>query len=173
MPTALDSPPDSDQVLVIGLVSLPSRTVYGLFQSLAYMVKLYIELNMADLIREIAANRKRQSVDLGPYNFDSPNFIYGTSAFTDNARDILTTQRTRVNSSAGEFITSHLAHIEAGCCDEEGGGDDGKDQSAPPPGTIVKTVMTTVDSEPMPEEDITDAFHDEASTKSLNCNPNS
>ena len=40
--------------MLIGLMSLPNQVVYMQFHPVAYMVKLNIEMSMANLIRKIA-----------------------------------------------------------------------------------------------------------------------
>lgn len=40
--------------MLIGLMSLPNQVVYVQFHPIAYMVKLYIEMSMADLIVKVA-----------------------------------------------------------------------------------------------------------------------
>lgn len=45
---------DSFQVMLLGLMALPNQVVYIQFHPVAYMVKLYIEMSMADLIVKVA-----------------------------------------------------------------------------------------------------------------------
>ncbi|CAG9990608.1 unnamed protein product [Clonostachys byssicola] len=51
----------SSQVLIIGMMSLPSAFLYVLFHPLAYLIKLHIELSMAELIAKLvkASSRSR------------------------------------------------------------------------------------------------------------------
>ncbi|KAF1848761.1 uncharacterized protein K460DRAFT_353702 [Cucurbitaria berberidis CBS 394.84] len=51
-------------VMIIGAMSIPNGFVYAIFHPLAYLVKLNIELSMADLIKKIALGRPRKSEDL-------------------------------------------------------------------------------------------------------------
>ncbi|RMJ04738.1 hypothetical protein CDV36_014590 [Fusarium kuroshium] len=50
-------------VALIGLMSLPSKLVYLQFHSLAFLVKLFIEMNMSDLITKVAQDRNRNASD--------------------------------------------------------------------------------------------------------------
>ncbi|KAM5374713.1 hypothetical protein ACJZ2D_006357 [Fusarium nematophilum] len=44
----------SFDIALIGLISLPSELVYHQFHPVAYLIKLFIEMNMADLIAKVA-----------------------------------------------------------------------------------------------------------------------
>ncbi|KAI5460416.1 hypothetical protein BGZ63DRAFT_424924 [Mariannaea sp. PMI_226] len=74
-------------IVLIGLMSLPSKLVYLQFHPVAYLGKLFIEMNMADLIAKVAkasnpSNTQRHSQRLRGYSIHdekSPNErIYGT-----------------------------------------------------------------------------------------------
>ncbi|KAF2657773.1 hypothetical protein K491DRAFT_316510 [Lophiostoma macrostomum CBS 122681] len=69
--------------LIIGMMSLPNDLVYTQFHSLAYIVKLNIELNMADLISKVVRRQDRT---------DKPNSSSNPSKGTE------LTSRTRTNN---------------------------------------------------------------------------
>ncbi|RKL08436.1 hypothetical protein BFJ71_g1723 [Fusarium oxysporum] len=49
-------------IALIGLMSLPSKLVYLQFHPVAYLIKLFIEMNMADLIAKVAREPNHNAI---------------------------------------------------------------------------------------------------------------
>ncbi|KAK9787701.1 hypothetical protein AB5N19_03404 [Seiridium cardinale] len=55
-------------IVILGLMSLPTPTVYLAFEPTQYIIKLHIEMNMAELIIKVVKSPNHKTVDLtGPY----------------------------------------------------------------------------------------------------------
>ncbi|KAG9847631.1 hypothetical protein KCU98_g5864, partial [Aureobasidium melanogenum] len=110
--------------LIIGMLSLKNSLVYLMFHPLAYIVKLKIELSMAELIAIVARNQEN-----GPIRFNDPSSSNGTLSAKGYTFNTLTTQSKRasvqkspatpddvelgdVRPESGEAMHSHFGIIE-------------------------------------------------------------
>ncbi|KAG9763926.1 hypothetical protein KCU86_g9944, partial [Aureobasidium melanogenum] len=110
--------------LIIGMLSLKNSLVYLMFHPLAYIVKLKIELSMAELIAIVARNQEN-----GPIRFNDPSSSNGTLSAKGYTFNTLTTQSKRasvqkspatpndvelgdVRPETGEAMHSHFGIIE-------------------------------------------------------------
>ncbi|THX29960.1 hypothetical protein D6D10_08760 [Aureobasidium pullulans] len=102
--------------LIIGMLSLKNPLVYLMFHPLAYVVKLKIEMSMAELIAHVARNQ-----DNGPVRFNNPesssNGTLGGKGYTFNTatsqskRD--STQKTPVPAGDVELGNIRPQSVEA------------------------------------------------------------
>ncbi|CAJ2509142.1 Uu.00g141680.m01.CDS01 [Anthostomella pinea] len=154
-------------VALIGLMSLPTPTTYIQFQSLAYLVKLHVNMHMADLIRKIvrASNERHKAargMGCSGGAFQSkpltPPTIYS------GQQQVMTSVRSSGASVMEEHVPNHSAYAEH-CVQDVEQSESGA-VSLPPPGAIQKTVVTTVAHHRLVEEDITEAS-DAGSTRWL------
>lgn len=74
--------------LIIGMLSLKNPLVYLMFHPLAYIVKLKIELSMAELIAVVARNPEN-----GPVRFNNPSSSNGTMSGKGYTFNTQTTQK--------------------------------------------------------------------------------
>ncbi|KAI0476312.1 hypothetical protein GGR56DRAFT_693685 [Xylariaceae sp. FL0804] len=150
-------------VMLVGLMSMPNHIVYLQFQCAAYMAKLQIEINMADLIRKVVKASNRMN---GPDDDDTDG-MHGTSSgghhgshhhhHPSSKRFIATLSRGANHTDDdddGDDIGSHVAHVEGGA------GAVAVDLAAleptpsalaavvPPPTGIKKTTRTVVSQRP-------------------------
>ncbi|KAI1307753.1 hypothetical protein F5Y03DRAFT_405404 [Xylaria venustula] len=98
----------SMDVLIIGMMSLPNTFVYMQFHPLAYIVKLNIELSMADLIAKIA--RKKN-----PEPFDKVHLGHSNS----NKFGSLRSRATSASGTTLAATTNRRPNIGVGWWDQE------------------------------------------------------
>ncbi|KAH6874560.1 hypothetical protein B0T10DRAFT_521725 [Thelonectria olida] len=91
-------------VLLIGMMSLPNGFVYVQFHPLVYLVKLHIEMNMADLIGKVVRASSHANASNG-YNTRSRTYQTGSRTYPSRLAHTLTG-------------THHRTHIELGEEDE-------------------------------------------------------
>ncbi|CAM1502595.1 Fc.00g073710.m01.CDS01 [Cosmosporella sp. VM-42] len=150
-------------VILIGLMSLPSGLVYLQFHPVAYLLKLQIEMVMADLITKIV---RATSVD-GGYS----------SGIKSKTSGVTTSRVGKKSSSAAPrgqnltFVGQQTTTIGVGDHDRDIEMEDRKPQdrvSPQPDAGIRKTVETVINREPREEErDIDDASSQTSSTRKL------
>ncbi|KAI0016285.1 hypothetical protein F4780DRAFT_772962 [Xylariomycetidae sp. FL0641] len=135
-------------VVFIGLMSLPNALVYLNFQSFAYMCKLHIEMNMAELIRKIVRETNHANPDRTP---SSDGWGYGKKSSAGK------TQNTFLNTITGGATASRYhagsrAHVELG---SRGDSSDnyGKEQGLEL-GGIHRTIVTEVVHSNVEEDEV-------------------
>jgi hypothetical protein len=96
-------------VLLIGMMSLPNDIVYVQFHPLAYLVKLHIEMNMAELITKVV------KASNGGY----PDYSGSRSRTTQNKSSKTAQSGGRVNSIFPNGQAGHTTFVEAGGDDIE------------------------------------------------------
>ncbi|KAI1342292.1 hypothetical protein F5Y15DRAFT_374799 [Xylariaceae sp. FL0016] len=98
-------------VVFIGLMSLPNALVYLSFQSFAYMSKLHIEMNMAELIRKVVRASNHDNPERTPstdrQRYGKKNSSAGKTTFLD----------TITRGANGRYNAGHHAHVELGSRD--------------------------------------------------------
>ncbi|KAH6887042.1 hypothetical protein B0T10DRAFT_575493 [Thelonectria olida] len=93
-------------VLLIGMMSLPNSFVYVQFHPLVYLVKLHIEMNMADLIGKVV--RASSNANAG-----------GSSGYNNRSRTYQSNSRTYQSRITQTLAGAHhRTHIELGEEDE-------------------------------------------------------
>ncbi|CAJ2507299.1 Uu.00g084850.m01.CDS01 [Anthostomella pinea] len=99
----------SCDVILIGLMSLPNDLIYLQFQSVAYAVKLHIEMNMADLIKKIvrASNVNTEGLSSGIEAKGKMNEIRRSPTYGNNL-DFITDITRGSNYPYAEDITIHI-----------------------------------------------------------------
>ncbi|KAI1504751.1 hypothetical protein F5X99DRAFT_432519 [Biscogniauxia marginata] len=130
--------------ILIGLMSMPNSLLFLQFQSVAYLLKLYIEMKMADLIKKIVKGSKKDGTALtfeNPYKhrkWTSQRTYPGTH--DKNNRNFLETISRGANKPYG---SRHTVHIELGSNENVGAGDvrGGFDDSLA--GNIQRTTVLT------------------------------
>ncbi|KAI1848070.1 hypothetical protein JX265_013878 [Neoarthrinium moseri] len=127
-------------VIFIGLMSLPNALIYLSFQSFAYMSKLHIEMNMAELIRKVVQASNPSNENRSPYN-NTPR--YGGKGGSSGAKAQRTFLDTITMGAAGRHNAEHHAHVELGSCDEAGQDSDQGHELAGIQRTIVTEVVHT------------------------------
>ncbi|KAI8716484.1 hypothetical protein NCS52_00942500 [Fusarium sp. LHS14.1] len=120
-------------IALIGLMSLPSKLVYLQFHSLAFLVKLFIEMNMSDLITKVAQDRSRNGSDR---NSRAPPADHTLSLTTKSAPGRL---------RAAQIPTGNGSVVEVGP----------KRRSYPADGRIHITVETAITRKSIDSEDET------------------
>ncbi|KAH8676475.1 hypothetical protein BGZ60DRAFT_446762 [Tricladium varicosporioides] len=122
----------SMDVLIICMMSLPNSFIYIQFHPLAYIVKLNIELSMADLISKIV--RRQDRVD-NPYSNSNPTEL------TSNPRhDHFHSKRSVFSSPNGQ--PTQVSHIYASKTISDSGEGEINTQNRGP--GIMKTIATVV-----------------------------
>ncbi|KAH8673516.1 hypothetical protein BX600DRAFT_206671 [Xylariales sp. PMI_506] len=137
-------------VVLIGLMSLPIRTLYLQFQCLSYLGKLYIEMNMADLIRKVVKATHEfeylQDITGGkaiPLSELSNNMSSACRMHFDQLnREIMLS---RSDASIKNNNRGHSVRAEA--TPEASGSASGRTSMPPPSSGIHMTVVTRIDSE--------------------------
>ncbi|KAI1343252.1 hypothetical protein F5Y15DRAFT_228836 [Xylariaceae sp. FL0016] len=128
-------------IVLVGLMSLPNPIVYLQFQCAAYMCKLQIEMNMADLICEIV----KSSNDMSPYSEES-GVRQERKSWTprrDSGRIVATIPR-GANRPDDLGIARYSVHAKGGHRDLNAIGDHSDTQSPPPPNGIKMTIETNI-----------------------------
>ncbi len=87
--------------MLIGLMSLPNQVVYVQFHPVAYMVKLNIEMSMANLIKKLA----RDSVDDRNHRIESMNHVYSMNDRTHNSN------QTAIKMKSGNHTSASVAKL--------------------------------------------------------------
>ncbi|KAF2090160.1 hypothetical protein K490DRAFT_35531 [Saccharata proteae CBS 121410] len=88
-------------VMIIGMMSLPNSIIYAQFQALGYIVKLNIELNMADLISKVVRNHDGKHGEGTQGRSKSDNRHGGTGSGYPNTR-------TTAHRSAFAHLTNYI-----------------------------------------------------------------
>ena len=83
--------------MLIGLMSLPNQVVYVQFHPVAYMVKLNIEMSMANLIKKLA----KDSIDDRNHHIESMNHIYSMNDRSQNSNQLAIKMKSGNHTSAG------------------------------------------------------------------------
>ncbi|PVH83827.1 hypothetical protein DL98DRAFT_454441 [Cadophora sp. DSE1049] len=123
----------SMDILIIGMMSLPNGFIYVQFHPLAYIVKLNIELSMADLISKVVRSHDR--VD--------------DSTSNNNPTELTSTPRKpQFGSKSDAFVGSNkpgqVSHVYASNTRSEGYPDEGEIGIHDQDGGILKTISTVV-----------------------------
>ncbi|KAH6874561.1 hypothetical protein B0T10DRAFT_415186 [Thelonectria olida] len=143
----------SMDVVLIGLMSLPVAVVYLQFQCFAYLMKLYIEMNMAELIKKVVRATQHGDKD-------------GRST-QENGRSMFTGLISRGASQTGP--TRYTTHIELGSTEDVSTSRQhgrGSSQSPQPTTGIQKTVITEIVSSKVEDDDTPRS--ESSSTRQLN-----
>ncbi|KAI6767625.1 hypothetical protein HG530_005634 [Fusarium avenaceum] len=145
-------------IVLVGLMSLPSSLVYLSFHPVCYLLKLEIEMKMAELITKIVRSSGARGT----------NDMYYHQSSTNNGRTIETKSKTRAKSppplrgTQGAMQGSHTTHVEVGGGDSLGEVDM---QGSGNRNAIIRTIQTTVASSPAHQPQVHD-FEDTHSTAS-------
>ncbi|ETS78197.1 hypothetical protein PFICI_10259 [Pestalotiopsis fici W106-1] len=103
-------------IVFIGLMSLPNALVYLNFQSFAYMAKLHIEMNMAELIGKVVRASNNDSGDR-THSTDR-QYRYGKKSGTGGGgggpSSAGKTQRTFMDTISRGAGHHHRTHVELG-----------------------------------------------------------
>ncbi|KAI1338894.1 hypothetical protein F5Y15DRAFT_101365 [Xylariaceae sp. FL0016] len=105
----------SVDIALIGMMSMPNAVLYIQFQSVAYLLKLYIEMKMADLIKKVVLASNIEDIALTSDTGKSR--VKGTdskSAERRNNNKFLATISRGANQPYGG---THTAHVELGSDD--------------------------------------------------------
>ncbi|KAI1638289.1 hypothetical protein F4809DRAFT_267615 [Biscogniauxia mediterranea] len=116
--------------IMIGLMSMPNILLFIQFQSIAYLIKLYIEMKMADLIKKIvtrgsgggnialpSSSGEGSCCRCGgrvPWRTDG-NEIDFNNKFSANGRFVQTMTRSATGSDLGGGTHAAAAHVEMAC----------------------------------------------------------
>ncbi|KAF3026330.1 hypothetical protein E8E14_003778 [Neopestalotiopsis sp. 37M] len=100
-------------VVFIGLMSLPNALVYLNFQSFAYMAKLHIEMNMAELIGKVVRASNNESSDR-THSTDRHNRYGNKKSGTGPSSAAKTAQRTFMDTISRGAGHHHRTHVELG-----------------------------------------------------------
>ncbi|KAI4602193.1 hypothetical protein KJ359_009430 [Pestalotiopsis sp. 9143b] len=124
-------------IILIGVMSLPNSVVYIQFHPLIYLVKLHIEMNIADMIaRVVRASNPHQT---GSYDKSNSNNRYGGTT-----QKMTTMVHTRTGNGNGKYNNNtHGSHV---------GFAEDSDGDVPSAG-IKRTIETQVVREPKAEDD--------------------
>ncbi|KAI5198976.1 hypothetical protein AUEXF2481DRAFT_3335 [Aureobasidium subglaciale EXF-2481] len=95
-------------VMLLGLMALPNQVVYIQFHPVAYMVKLHVEMSMADLIVKVATTSE---IDVRQHSSSGTPFPESRSHVQRTFND-----RDTVN---GAKNTAHIGHTQGGNADRE------------------------------------------------------
>ncbi|KAM0814130.1 hypothetical protein AB5N19_14133 [Seiridium cardinale] len=142
-------------VVFIGLMSLPNALVYLNFQSFAYMAKLHIEMNMAELIGKVvrASNNDRTP--------SSHNQRYGKKG--SSAGKTKQTFLDTLSRGAGNWRTAeHRSHVELGSREYVSDGEHHSHELA----GIKRTIVTEVVHAPVEDDGIKSESSSERHLKS-------
>ncbi|KAM0421416.1 hypothetical protein ACHAPT_010770 [Fusarium lateritium] len=124
---------ETGKIALIGLMSLPSKLVYLQFHSLAFLIKLFIEMNMSDLVTRVA-----QDLSRNPSHRNS-------RAPPANCMVSLTAKGTTGKLKAAQISAGNGSVIEVGP----------KQSYYPPDGRIQITVETAITRKSIDTEDDT------------------
>ncbi|KAH6695707.1 hypothetical protein F5X68DRAFT_164047 [Plectosphaerella plurivora] len=102
----------SMDVLIIAMMSLPNTFVYMQFHPLAYIVKLNIEMSMADLIGKIARNRNCGVISEGDFSNSVSGPTTGSSGSRN--RDSRCIDHDVVRARRPHYVTFELRNIGTG-----------------------------------------------------------
>ncbi|KAF2492268.1 hypothetical protein BU16DRAFT_542174 [Lophium mytilinum] len=116
-------------VLIVGMMSLPNTFIYVQFHPLAYLVKLNIELSMADLISKVVRGSDRTDA------FHSDSRSGGTTELTSHGKS-----KHRSEHPLGNPTTSHAFASKGNKRDDDS-------ISLEEQTGIIKTVATTIVTE--------------------------
>ncbi|KAM6504766.1 hypothetical protein FSOLCH5_015260 [Fusarium solani] len=164
----------SMDVVLIGLMSLPVAVVYLEFQCFAYLTKLYIEMNMAELIKKVVRATQhgdkdgRSTSGIGPGGKSSRTTdVPRGGTGRENGRGGFTGLISRGASKASP--TRYTAHIELGSTEDVSTSrQHGQSSSQSPQPTIGihKTVVTEIVSSKVEDDDTPRS--ESSSTRQLN-----
>ncbi|KAF4957349.1 hypothetical protein FSARC_11348 [Fusarium sarcochroum] len=144
-------------IALVGLMSLPSSLVYLSFHPVCYLLKLQIEMKMAELITKIVRSTSNRSDDMYyPRSGTNPGKMTGTTSKTKGS----------LNQSGvhGTLQGNHAIHIKGGDRDSFIQMDvHGHDN----PSGIIRTIQTTVDHSPALIKDYDDTHSGTSSTQEL------
>ncbi|KAJ4137865.1 hypothetical protein NW754_001509 [Fusarium falciforme] len=164
----------SMDVVLIGLMSLPVAVVYLEFQCFAYLTKLYIEMNMAELIKKVVRATQhgdkdgRSTSGIGPSGKSSRTTDVPRGGISEeNGRSRFSGLISRGASKASP--TRYTAHIELGSTEDVSTSrQHGQGSSQPPQPTIGihKTVITEIVSSKVEDDDTPRS--ESSSTRQLN-----
>jgi hypothetical protein len=87
--------------MLIGLMSLPNQVVYVQFHPVAYMVKLNVEMSMANLIKKLA----KDSVDDRNHHIESMSHVYSMNDRTQ------TSNQTAIKMKSGNHTSASVAKL--------------------------------------------------------------
>ncbi|KAF2010638.1 hypothetical protein BU24DRAFT_400131 [Aaosphaeria arxii CBS 175.79] len=98
----------SMDALIIGMMSLPDGLVYTQFHSLAYIVKLHIELTMSDLISKVVRGKDRTDKPLSSSGREGNS--YPSKSGGTGGTELTTTLRNRTLVSNGNMQRHSHVH---------------------------------------------------------------
>ncbi|KAF4469122.1 hypothetical protein FALBO_3993 [Fusarium albosuccineum] len=150
-------------IVLVGLMSLPSSLVYLSFHPVCYLLKLQIEMKMAELITKIVRSGGARGSD--------DNYYHNSSSGDKSKSGGGTTKRKFSHAIPGvntPFKGANTTHVEGG---ERGEHDSSieielQGRSNIDAG-IVRTIQTTVATSPVDEREDTDSHSRTSSTRKL------
>ncbi|KAJ4186248.1 hypothetical protein NW759_016955 [Fusarium solani] len=164
----------SMDVVLIGLMSLPVAVVYLEFQCFAYLTKLYIEMNMAELIKKVVRATQhgdkdgRSTSGIGPSGKSSRTTDVPRGGISEeNGRSRFSGLISQGASKASP--TRYTAHIELGSTEDVSTSrqhGQGPSQPLQPTIGIHKTVITEIVSSKVEDDDTPRS--ESSSTRQLN-----
>ncbi|KAI0018109.1 hypothetical protein F4780DRAFT_771935 [Xylariomycetidae sp. FL0641] len=147
---------------LVGLMSLHNHIVYLQFQCTAYMTKLQIEMNMADLIRKVVRASNEHNQIAGTYA--NPPRPKKRRSWTP--KKFIATISRGANHIEDVDVAHHVAHAERGEAYQLARSASAREATLPPPTGIKKTIKTEVSISRRGEED--EHYSISSSTRHLN-----
>ncbi|KAI8718120.1 hypothetical protein NCS52_00890000 [Fusarium sp. LHS14.1] len=146
-------------VVLVGLMSMKSSLVYLSFHPVCYLLKLQIEMKMAELITKIVRSTGRHGSD---------DIYYRHSSTGDKSRTVGGTAKVKfshgMSGAQGTFRQGNTTQIEAGDQDSD---IEMEIRGRATDGGIIKTTHTTVASSPVEIREDDDSHSRTSSTRQL------
>ncbi|EEU39267.1 uncharacterized protein NECHADRAFT_43326, partial [Fusarium vanettenii 77-13-4] len=146
-------------VVLVGLMSMKSSLVYLSFHPVCYLLKLQIEMKMAELITKIVRSTGRHGSDDIYYRQSSTGDKSKTARGTTKAKF-----STGLSGAQGTFKQGNTTQIEAGDQDSD---IEMEIRDRATDGGIIKTTHTTVASSPVDIREDDDSHSRTSSTRQL------